>query len=163
MEQKKRSKVYIYIILIILLLLLLGCLIAYLILSHRNNNIIFSIRDVSDTQSEIDLNHNHHKNEEAYTELMGFGCLDIDESYPFIYLINPDSNEVYLSFDVYENDNLLYNSNLIEPGKMEGFNVFESLDAGKHSLTYSIASYNLQNKAVLWSGIKQNQEINIYK
>ena len=94
---------------------------------------------------------------------MGFGRLELDYDYPNVYLINPSDNDVYLSFDVMNNDEIIYQSGLIEPGKMEEFNAYSCLNAGEHTLVYSISSYDLQSKAVLWSGIRQNQEILIRK
>lgn len=136
--------------------------ICFLLFRGNRFNIFVSDKDVSDTQSEIDLDIDHHK-EEGYTEVMGFGCLYIDKNHPFIYLINPEGNEVYLSFDIYKDEEMFYSSKLIEPGMMEQFNIYECLNAGKHTLTYSIASFDMNDKTVLWSGIKQKQEISITK
>ena len=163
MEKQKQSKRKLIIILMIILILLLSICLIFLITEKGGRNFISTEKEVSDNQSAIDLDFDHHESEEGYTEVMGFGCLDIDKDYPFIYLINPDGNEVYLSFDVYKDDQLLYSSDLIEPGKMIKFNIFECLNAGKHTLVYSIASYDLKNRAVLWSGINQKQDISITK
>ena len=145
-----------------IIILIMIMFISYLLIRGDGSNIFISDKEVSENQSEINLDIDHHK-EEGYTEVMGFGCLDIDKDYPFIYLINPEDNEVYLSFDVYKDEDMLYSSDLIEPGMMEEFNIYECLNAGKHTLTYSIASYDMKNKALLWSGIKQKQEISITK
>ena len=159
-EQLKRNLIY---VLLGVLLLMIGLILIYLIIQKDNHYLFISEKEVSDNQSEINLDLDHHHNEEAYTELMGFGCLEINEDYPYIYLINPQDNEVYLSFDVYEDEKLLYSSDLIEPSKMEEFDIYRCLNAGKHTLVYSIASYDLDSKALLWSGIKQNQDISIIK
>ena len=163
MEQKKQRKENIIFALIGGLLIMIGLSLTYLLILNSRNSIISTDKDVSNSQSSIDFDLNHHDEEESYTELMGFGCLEISENYPFVYLINPDDNEVYLSFDVYEDEDLLYSSDLIEPGMMEELDIFDRLNAGKHILIYSITSYDMANRAVLWSGIKQNQEILIIK
>lgn len=162
MEKQRQSKRKTIIILMLIIILIMIVFISYLLIKGYGRNVFISDKEVSENQSEIDLDIDHHK-EEGYTEVMGFGCLDIDKDYPFIYLINPESNEVYLSFDVYKDEDMLYSSALIEPGMMEEFNIYECLNAGKHTLTYSIASYDMKNKALLWSGIKQKQDISITK
>ena len=162
MEKQRQSKRKTIIILMLIIILIMIVFISYLLIKGNGRNVFISDKEVSENQSEIDLDIDHHK-EEGYTEVMGFGCLDIDKDYPFIYLINPESNEVYLSFEVYKDEDMLYSSALIEPGMMEEFNIYECLNAGKHTLTYSIASYDMKNKALLWSGIKQKQDISITK
>lgn len=162
MEKQRQSKRKTIIILMLIIILIMIVFISYLLIKGNGRNVFISDKEVSENQSEIDLDIDHHK-EEGYTEVMGFGCLDIDKDYPFIYLINPESNEVYLSFEVYKDEDMLYSSALIEPGMMEEFNIYECLNAGKHTLTYSIASYDMKNKSLLWSGIKQKQDISITK
>ncbi len=152
--------IIIFILVIILIMIMFICL---LLLRGNTFNNTISDKEVSENQSEINLDIDHHQKEEGYTEVMGFGCLDIDKDYPFIYLINPEGNEVYLSFDIYKDEDMLYSSKLIDPGMMEEFNIYECLNAGKHTLTYMITSYDMKNKAVLWSGIKQKQDISITK
>ena len=163
MEKQKQSKREIIIIILAILILITSLIMIFMMLQCSRGKGTISDRDVSDNQSIIDLDLDHRDKQEGYTELMGFGCLNIDEDYPYIYLINPDDNQVYLSFDVYKDEDLLYSSNLVQPGMMEEFNIYDCLNAGKHTLIYSIASYDMDNKAVLWSGIKQKQDISITK
>lgn len=91
-------------------------------------------------------------------EIIGYGQLEIDKDYPNINLINSSENNVYLSFDVLYNDESLYKTGLISPGQMEQYNIYNKLDAGQHTLTYSINVYDT-NENILWSGIQQEQEI----
>ena len=161
-KDEKRKKIILLIILLLLMIILIITTIMLIQKSKADGNII-SDKDVSGSQSDIDLDLNHSQNEDVFTELMGFGTLEITEDYPNIYLVNPEDNDVYLSFDVIYNDEVLYTSGLIEPGKMEAYDIFSRLDAGRHELMYSITSYELDSKTVLWSGIQQNQEILIRK
>ena len=117
------------------------------------------ILEVSNKQLEAQNPNLTHKADDEYFELVGFGELEINDSNPYINLINPSKNQVYLSFDVIYNDEQLYSSNLIEPGKMEQYNIYECLDAGEHTLTYSINVYDINNKEPLWTGIQQEQEL----
>ncbi len=163
MEKQKQSKRRLIIILMFILILIMSIFIIWLLVNLPDHKTIKTDKEVSDNQSSIDFDPDHHQKEEGYTEVMGFGCLDIDKDFPFIYLINPEGNEVYLSFDVYKDEEMLYSSKLIEPGMMEEFNIYECLNAGKHTLTYSISSYDMKDKTILWSGIKQKQEISVIK
>ena len=160
-KQEKR-RLILFVIIMIMLLIQLALLI-YILVSRNNDRLITADKDVSDIQSEISYDLNHTQDSDAYTELMGFGQLEINSDFPDVYLINPQDNDVYLSFDVIYDDETLYQSGLIEPGKMEKFDIFSRLDAGRHELIYSISSYDLGSKALLWSGIRQNQEILINK
>ena len=155
MKEKRQSKITIIVIILCLILLALSGL--SLVLSLRSMKLSEQCcqMKVSETQSDYVNPLDQQQDEEAYTELMGFGCL--------IYLINPSDNEVYLSFDVLYEGRSLYKSDLIAPGKMEQFDICSVLDAGKHTLTYSISSYDLNDKKVLWAGVQQNQDVSIRK
>ena len=121
--------------------------------------------DLSVSNSQVDAAMPNLKNtaENEYFELMGFGKLEINETNPYLNLINTSDNKVYLSFDVIYNDNVLYSTKLIEPGKMEQYDIYSCLDAGEHTITYSINVYDLIDKSPLWTGIEQEQEIQIKK
>ena len=121
--------------------------------------------DLSVSNSQVDAAMPNLKNtaENEYFELMGFGKLEINETNPYLNLINTSDNKVYLSFDVIYNDNVLYSTKLIEPGKMEQYDIYSCLDAGEHTITYSINVYDLIDKSPLWTGIEQEQEIKIKK
>ncbi|MBQ2584798.1 MAG: hypothetical protein II568_06435 [Erysipelotrichaceae bacterium] len=163
MKEKRQSKITIIVIILCLILLALSGL--SLVLSLRSMKLSEQCcqMKVSETQSDYVNPLDQQQDEETYTELMGFGCLDVDTNSPFIYLINPSDNEVYLSFDVLYEGRSLYKSDLIAPGKMEQFDICSVLDAGKHTLTYSISSYDLNDKKVLWAGVQQNQDVSIRK
>ena len=91
-------------------------------------------------------------------EIVGYGQLEINKDNPNINLINSSENNVYLSFDVLYDDEILYKTGLISPGQMEQCNVYNKLDAGQYTLTYSINVYDI-NENILWSGIQQEQKI----
>ena len=162
MKDKRQIKQNIIMILLCILLLIMGTGLFILFRSYSRLSESCEL-NVSQDQEDIVLPTEKKDLEDAYTELMGFGCLELDVNEPFIYLINPSDNQVYLSFDVIYNDETLYKSDLIAPGKMESFDVYSCLNAGEHTLTYSISSYDLNNKAVLWAGVRQNQDVLIRK
>ena len=162
MKEKRQSKQDLILVLICVLILVIGFGSFFIVKTLKRTEVSCDLK-VSENQKDIVLPTDKERQEEAYTELMGFGCLTLDKNDPFIYLINPSDNQVYLSFDVIYEDDILYSSDLIAPGKMEDFDVLNRLDAGEHTLTYSISSYDLEDKAILWSGVQQNQDILIRK
>ncbi|MBQ0036649.1 MAG: hypothetical protein KBT35_07005 [Firmicutes bacterium] len=162
MEKKKLDKRLVTIL--VLLMIIIIELIILMFLRGRGVTISNGTSDKTVSQNQCDIetvNMNPTENEgiDEYTELVGYGQVSINKDNPYLYLQNPETNEVYLSFDVTYNDEVLYSSGLIEPGKMEKFDIYSSLDAGKHTLIYSISSYDLETKEKYWSGIKQEQEI----
>ncbi|MBR4470892.1 MAG: hypothetical protein IKS54_06250 [Erysipelotrichaceae bacterium] len=162
MKEKRQLKQDLILVLICILILMIGLGSFFIVRTLKDQSIPCEMK-VSENQKDIVLPTDKKNDEEEYTELMGFGRLDLSENEPFIYLINPSDNQVYLSFDVIYNGEILYQSDLIAPGKMEEFNVCSCLNAGEHTLTYSISSYDMNNKNILWSGVQQNQDILIRK
>ena len=152
-EKKKRKRRIIVIIIIIILLLLLGICFFILYKKPKTTSIGFSDNEVDAQTPNLSSKAN-----DDYFEIVGFGQLEISKDNPNVNLINSSENNVYLSFDVFYNDELLYSSKLISPGKMEQYNVYSNLNAGQYTLTYSINVYDI-NENVLWSGIQQEQEI----
>ena len=163
MKNKKKKKIIILITIVILLIVFSSCSYLLFVKADEPKQTNTTNKDVSTNQIEAKSPIHPSEATEEYTEIMGFGQLDINADYPNLYLINPSDNNVYLSFDVIYNDELLYQTGLIEPGKMEEFNIYNCLNAGEHTITYSISSFDLNNKETLWSGIKQKQEISIKK
>lgn len=161
MKEKKQIKQSIIIVLLCILLLLTGLCIFLSLRAMEQSKKCCELK-VSDSQSDYS-DPLAKKEEDGYTELMGFGCLELDRDSPFVYLINPPENQVYLSFDVICDEKTLYKSDLISPGKMESFDAYACLNAGEHTLVYSISSYDMDDKAILWSGVRQNQDILIRK
>ena len=163
MQRRKDIQSTLIIILLLLFIIIAGLLLFIYYTRMNQKNIIYTDKDISQNLREILDPTIRNSDEDSYTEIMGFGEIYIDSYSPDIYLINPETNDVYLSFVVACEDEQLYESGLITPGKMDTFDVYSCLDAGKHNLVYSISSYDINTKALLWSGVNQNQEITIYK
>lgn len=157
----KTKKLYGLTITIIGLCILIG--IGGIILYTSKQDTNETLVNVSKSQISADSPKLTSNEDDEYFELMGFGQLEINEQYPNLNMINPSENKVYLSFDVIYNDNVLYSTELIEPGMMEQFDIYSCLDAGEHTITYSIDVYDIDNMDPLWNGIKQEQEIIIKK
>ena len=158
MENKVSKKLTVIIIgLIILILIALG----FLFVSFKGlNTTKFEL-----SNNQIDANNPNliNKVDDQYFELVGFGRLEINNDNRNLNLINPSNNTVYLSFGVIYDNESLYQTKFIEPGKMEVFDIYSCLNAGEHTITYSINVYDLVDQKPLWTGIKQEQEIIIKK
>lgn len=152
-EEKKLKRIVIIIIILILLIVIGGLIIII------NSNNLSNVLEISNNQIEAANPIRTNSVDEEYFELVGFGQLELNDSNRNLNLINPSENSVYLSFDVIYNDDVLYQTKLIEPGKMEQYDVYSCLDAGKHTITYSINVYDIDDQKPLWKGIKQEQEI----
>lgn len=159
MNKTKRRKKKKIIIIIILLLLLLLCLLFYIRINGKKINAM----EISSNQKEAINPNLTNSIDEQYFELVGFGQLEINKDNPCINLINPENNSVYLSFNVINNSDSLYSTKLIEPGKMEQFNMYSCLDAGEHTISYLINVYDLKDMKPLWTGIEQEQKLIVKK
>lgn len=148
-------KLYTFVYIIIGLVVMIAIAGAVLYEESKGQDIL----DVSSKQLDAENPNLTRSQDNDYFELVGFGQLEINNENPYINLINPSKNQVYLSFDVIYNDESIYSSNLIEPGKMEQYNIYECLDAGEHKVIYSINVYDIENKQPLWTGIQQEQEL----
>ncbi len=155
-HEKKKERLLI--IIIILLILLIAFSICFLLRRRNVISLDISNRQISATNPNL-----YASNDNEYFELLGYGELQIDENNKNINLINTDGNNVYLKFSVIYDDNVLYETELIEPGKMEQYDIYSNLNAGKYTLTYSIDVIDMNTSKTTWSGIKQQQDINIIK
>ena len=145
---------------VLIVVLLTVILSTHLIHINKKDEEKLPISRNSEAIKEPNLYGNHSQ---EYFELNGFGKLTIDKTNPYIHLINPSNNDVYLQYTVFNGDNVLYTTELIEPDTMVKFDIFNKLDAGNHSLTYVINVYDTNTYKQLWSGINQIQEIEIIK
>jgi len=145
------------VIIAIVLTLVTGSAVAYVCLFNDRNDL--QALEISKNQINAQNPSLTNSCDDEYFELVGFGKLELNYTNQNLNLINPSENRVYLSFDVIYNDKTLYSTGLIEPGKMEQYNAYSGLDAGEHTILYSINVYDMENKNPLWTGIKQEQEI----
>lgn len=157
MEKKKENKKLKKFVVIIIALILLIVIGGVVLITNTNN--LGNVLEISNKQIKASNPKTTNSVDEEYFELVGFGQLELNDSNRNLNLINPSENSVYLSFDVIYNDDVLYQTKLIEPGKMEQYDVYSCLDAGKHTITYSINVYDINDQKPLWKGIKQEQEI----
>ena len=161
-SNKDQKTIKILIGVIVVLLVLIVFIGGYFIL-NRNEGSGRPTTDLAVSQNQDDIKIPQRTKNTEYTEYNGFGKITVDAEYPNVYLTNPEANTVYMQFDVYEGDKLLYESGLIEPGKMENLNVYDTLSAGDHSLTYSITTYDIDTRELCMEGVEQVQEVTVVK
>ena len=64
-----------------------------------------------------------------------------------IQLINPEGNTVYFVYTITDDtDNVIYESQAIEPNKMISVNLYDLLDIGEHKLFFAISTYDIETK-----------------
>lgn len=157
---KKHNKLLIVLTCIILILSALVIFTSFKLFKNKNSfdEPVANI-GLADNQTNAENPNLTSTNQQDYFELQGFGQLEINETNRNINLINPKGNKVYLSYKVLNGDNVLFETELIEPGKMIQFDIYSCLNAGEHTITYSIDVYDISTNAILWSGIKQEQDL----
>ena len=158
-NDKRTIKILIGVVVCLAIVLIVG--VGYILLDKGSMTRPTTNLGVSQNQDDLAIPERTSNTE--YTEYNGFGLITVDKDYPNVYLTNPEQNTVYMQFDVYEGNNLLYESALIEPGKMENLDVYSMLDAGDHTLTYSITTYDIDTRELCMEGVRQEQEITIVK
>lgn len=137
---------YKQIVFLLLLLMLSGCV------NKQEHQEVEKIEDKKETEKlEDDI---------KYTL---FSKIDVNNKQPYVFLVNSDENSVYMQFKIYETDNLLWSSKLVEPGKAETLNVYKLLDEGEYELKYLITSYSLIDKSIIKEDVCVNQKINLNK
>lgn len=71
--------------------------------------------------------------------------LRVSRKKPYIKLINPPENDVYLKFSVYEGDNLLAETGDVLPGNsVEDIELFSKLSKGQHDLVVRVSSHDVE-------------------
>lgn len=159
-ERLKHDRVIQILLLVIVILLICGGIYFFM---NRGTSYTGEITDANVSNNQTDINIPTRTSNTEYTEYNGFGKITVDVDYPNVYLTNPEQNTVYMQFDVYEGGDLLYESGLIEPGKMENLDVYTMLNSGDHTLTYSITTYDVETRELCMEGVRQEQEITIVK
>lgn len=75
-------------------------------------------------------------------EIPGYADLILTPTQSSIHLINPGGNDVYFKYTIKQSETVLYETDLIEPGKMLQWNGRDFLATGNHLLTFEISTFN---------------------
>ncbi len=118
---------------VLLALLLIGFAVFFYIFITNGN--INAEENAKETKTAI--------NSTVYTELVGYGPITINSDNEELVFENLYTNENYLTYIVLDEDNeTLYETACLAPGEKDSFNVYELLDEGEYTLTYSIFVYS---------------------
>lgn len=97
-----------------------------------------------------------------YTEIPGF----VDKTYTdldrVIKLYNPKGNTVYFQYLLYENDEVIFETDWIAPNKMVEYNIYENLSSGSHDIKIVINTCDIDTYAVC-SGANQEITVSVEK
>ena len=80
--------------------------------------------------------------EMEYIEVAGYANLLVTDEFQTIDLINMKNNTVFQKYSIYLNDEMVFETGLIPPGKVVEWNAYETLPAGKHTVFFNISTYD---------------------
>lgn len=128
-----------FIVIMIIILLLRGCLKESPFIPNLSENAI-SWNGQQNKKKEV---------EQGYIEMPYFGSLYVNEEEPYVWLNNPDTNDVYFQYHVSdENGKDIFNEEaLVEPGKAIQAEFYSIFDAGTHKLTINISAIDIEGNA----------------
>lgn len=105
------------------------------------------IADAQDWNGELPQNGEQSVANSESIEIPGYAEMHLSPDNKEIQLINPEFNTVYFVYTIKdENDNVIYESQAIEPNKMVPVNLYDELSVGKHQLFFSISTYDIDTR-----------------
>lgn len=93
-----------------------------------------------------------------HIKMPGYTNMTIDEDSSMVQLVNPNSDKVEVVYSIYENDNLVYESEKLQPKEKLNLDLKDKLTSGAHELTFNITSYDIET-GELCNGVTQNVEV----
>lgn len=75
-------------------------------------------------------------------QIPGYSNQVVSKANPKIQLGNPDGNDVYFVYHIYEGDDEIYTTDLIEPGHVCDWDAYGQLDEGVTTLTFTISTFD---------------------
>ncbi len=101
-----------------------------------------------------------------YIEFAGYSFLYATENEPSVLLENPESNDVYFTYEVILEETgevILEETGLIQPGTALPWEVFTCLEKGEHKVSFRVRTYDMTNTNVEYTPtIMDNITIKIY-
>ena len=114
---------------------------------QSNSNIVSFINP--QLESTTALQETVEKEAEKMIEVPGWGTQHLSIDQPYVYLINPKSNQVYFQYDILNGKQKLYSSKWIKPmQEKEGVpvNLYEKLEKGQYELIFQLSTYDLNTQ-----------------
>lgn len=82
----------------------------------------------------------------------GYTVQAVNKKNPCIVLGNPDINDVYFTYHIYdENNDEIYTSDYIHPGEKDDWNVYDMIQPGEHEFRFLITTCDLEDKDVAYN------------
>lgn len=121
------------------------------------------IANAQDWNGELPQNGEQSVANSESIEIPGYAELHLNSENKEIQLINPEFNTVYFVYTIKdENDNVIYESQAIEPNKMISANLYDLLDAGEHKLFFAISTYDIDSRTPC-NGATQEVSVEVKK
>lgn len=91
---------------------------------------------IADAADGDDLNFNTGYSSEEYNTFTGYGAVWVSKDQPTVPFVNDASNTSYAKYSIYDGDKLIYETDLIAPGKHLDWDAYKDLKAaGTYKLT----------------------------
>lgn len=103
--------------------------------------------DGDDWDGKLPERYNDQTTGAEYIEIAGYTNLLVTADHQNIELVNTSINTVYQQYIITFNDEQLFDSKLIAPGKQVEWNAFEQLPEGKHEVQFHINTYDIKTQA----------------
>lgn len=140
---------------LILLLFLFGLLLAGLLIggvllggnkAPEEDKAPIVIADGKDYDGDISNGAIQKEDDVRYIEIPGYSGIYVSpESY--VDLVNPETNHVYFKYTITEDDNILYESDYIEPGKKIEWKASDYIKgAGDHDLIFEVSTISVDTQ-----------------
>lgn len=78
---------------------------------------------------------------------------------PYVNLYNPESNTKYLKYEIIENDNVVYESKMVQPGYKYSVDLGHMLEVGTHKVNVKITVYDTDGSSM--NSTTQSMIINV--
>ena len=138
---------------LLLLLAILGFFVIFSIVTKEfkndsEENLIIPTPEISIASDDSEFINNQQKPqaEKKRIDIQGYSDFTADKDF-YLGLKNPDTNEnYYLQYTIYEDEDVVFETDYIRPGECVAWHVFEDLNLGKHSLTFFISTLTIDTQ-----------------
>lgn len=77
-------------------------------------------------------------------EIPGYSNQVVSKANQKVSLGNPNKNDVYFVYHIYDGEKEIYTTDLIEPGYACDWNAYEDLNKGTYTLTFTINTFDVE-------------------
>lgn len=98
---------------------------------------------IDDKSVQIADRTNKNRKTENSIKIPGFNNEILNELNQELYLQNPKDNDVYIQYNLKENNKIFYKTDFIEPGKMVKANIYKILSQGVHEVEINLSTKDI--------------------